>query len=168
MFLDYKADQREYPWLIDQFSNMWETPFDPLDRTFPCDVQRPPDLSADDAKKRLYLMNHNLNAKFTLFDTEILVPAVALLNETNAAEGEGSLGNAASGCEARYGRAPNFLNVDYYNFGRPEGSVFEVAARVNNVTWNRECCGKMPSAAPAVRPALVAVGLGLIVAVLLG
>jgi len=167
MFLDYEADQKEYPWLVDQFSNMWETPFDPLDRAFPCDVQRPPDLGVEDAKDRLYLMNHNLNAKFVLFGAEILVPAVALLNETNAAEGEGSLGNATQGCAERYGRAPNFLNVDYYNFGKPEGSVFEVAARFNNVTWNGRCCGTMPGAASGVRPRLLMLGLGFVVTVLL-
>lgn len=37
---------------------------------------------------------------------------------------------------------PNFLLVDYYNYGDPgPGSVFEVAARWNNVTYNRPCCG---------------------------
>lgn len=38
-----------------------------------------------------------------------------------------------------WGRPPNFLLVDYYNFGN--GSVFEVAAQMNNVTYNRKCCG---------------------------
>lgn len=40
-------------------------------------------------------------------------------------------------------RAPNFLLVDYYNVG--SGSVFEVAARYNNVTYDRTCCGKASS-----------------------
>ena len=40
---------------------------------------------------------------------------------------------------ADWGRAPNFLLVDYYNNG--SGSVFEVAARYNKVTYNRPCCG---------------------------
>lgn len=34
--------------------------------------------------------------------------------------------------------------VDFYNYGEyggRNGSVFEVAARINNVTYNRECCG---------------------------
>ena len=43
-------------------------------------------------------------------------------------------------------RPPNFLLVDYYNHGSPmNGSVFEVAARANNVTYNRGCCGKAAS-----------------------
>lgn len=167
MFLDYKADQKAYPWLLDQFPQMWETPFDPVDPTFPCDVQRPPDLSEAKAKDRLYLLNHNLNAEFILFDTQILVPAVTLLNRTNAADGPGSLGNSTAGCADRWGRAPNILNVDYYNFGNPPGSVFEVAARFNNVTYDGDCCGEPPdSAGPQLGPAALPLAFALFVSVL--
>lgn len=38
-------------------------------------------------------------------------------------------------------RPPNFLLVDYYNDGNFAGSVFEVAAEMNNVTYNGHCCG---------------------------
>jgi hypothetical protein len=48
---------------------------------------------------------------------------------------------------ADWGRPPNFLLVDYYNFGSPmNGSVFQVAATANNVTYNRECCGNVEGA----------------------
>ncbi|KAL2017624.1 hypothetical protein VTK56DRAFT_1892 [Thermocarpiscus australiensis] len=150
MFLDYMANQTAYPWLLDEFSQMWETPFNPTDRSFPCTVERPPGLSADDAKKRLYLMNHNLNVQVSLLGQNILVPAVSQLNETNAADGPGSLGLAANNCRSDWGRPPNVLNVDYYNYGSFPGSVFEVAARMNNVTYNRRsCCG--PDSSIAVR-----------------
>lgn len=150
MFLDYKANQTAYPWLMDEFSQMWETPFDPVDRTFPCTVQRPPDLSTEAAEDRLYLMNHNLNAEFNVFNLELLVPAVSLLNQTNAAEGYGSVGLAANNCRTDWGRAPNVLNVDYYNYGSPMGSVFEAAARLNNVTYNGTCCGKVQASDASV------------------
>jgi hypothetical protein len=42
---------------------------------------------------------------------------------------------------ANWDRPPNFLLVDFYNQGPINGSVFEVAARANNVTYDRECCG---------------------------
>lgn len=147
MFMDYEARQEEYPWLLDEFSQMWETPFDPLDRDFPCDIQRPPGLSEEDARNRLYLMNHNLNVEFNVFDISLLVPAVSLLNETNNATGYGSLGDAAKGCRKKFDRAPNILNVDYYNFGDPPGSVFEVAAQMNNVTYDWDCCGRVKGGA---------------------
>lgn len=151
MFLDYEADQEEYPWLLDEFSQMWETPFDPVDRAFPCTPQRPPNLSAESAKDRLYYLNHNLNAEFNVFGTELLVPAVSLLNETNNVTGYGSLGLSANNCRTDWGRAPNFLNVDYYNYGGYPGSVFEVAAQLNNVTYNRSSCCGIASAAPQLQ-----------------
>lgn len=148
MFLDYMANQTAYPWLMDQFSQMWETPFDPVDTAFPCTVQRPPNLPPDQARDRLYLMNHNLNVEVSVLGQSLLVPAVSQLNVTNAVEGPGSLGAAAGGCTADWGRPPNILNVDYYNFGSYPGSVFEVAAKMNNVTFEkRPCCGPGSNAA---------------------
>lgn len=163
MFMDYNADQEKYPWLLDEFSQMWETPFDPLDRDFPCTVQRPPDLSDKDARNRLYLMNHNLNAEFNIFSIQLLVPAVSLLNDTNAVDGYGSLGLAANNCRSDWGRPPKVLNVDYYNYGNFPGSVFQVAAHVNNVSYDRDqCCGTV-SGGEVVRAmswtSLVAAGL---------
>ncbi|CRK46923.1 hypothetical protein BN1723_001198 [Verticillium longisporum] len=150
MFMDYEADPENFPWLLDEFSQMWETPFNPVDREFPCTVQRPPDMEDDKARDRLYLLNHNLNLNYPLFGSDILVPAVVLLNETNAVEGYGSLGVSTQGCVEDWGRAPNILNVDFYDVGN--GSVFEVAAQFNNVTYNRECCGRAPngSARPTI------------------
>ncbi|TDZ39788.1 putative secreted protein [Colletotrichum spinosum] len=168
MFLDYVADQQKYPWLLDEFSQMWESPFDPMDRSFPCTVQRPPDLSEQDARNRLYLLNHNLNAEYNIFGASILVPAVSLLNETNNATGYGSLGVGAQQCIQDWGRPPKILNVDYYNYGDPPGSVFEVQAKMNNVTYNRECCGKVTGASPG-RPtaSVMVVAMALACALLL-
>ncbi|KAH8881576.1 phosphoric diester hydrolase-like protein [Thozetella sp. PMI_491] len=149
MFLDYVANQTAYPWLLDEFSQMWETPFDPVDSAFPCTVQRPPNLSDEDAKNRLYLMNHNLNVEVQLLGSSILVPATSLLNTTNNVSGVGSLGLAANNCRSDWGIPPTVLNVDYYNFGSPPGSVFQVAAAMNNVTYDRSCCGA--AANPAAR-----------------
>ncbi|KAK3956545.1 PLC-like phosphodiesterase [Pseudoneurospora amorphoporcata] len=162
MFMDYMANQTAYPWLLDQFSQMWETPFDPVDQNFPCVVQRPPDLPADQAKNRLYLMNHNLNGEANLLGNALSVPDLSRINVTNAAEGFGSLGLAANNCRSDWGRAPNVLNVDYYNMGEYPGSVFEAAAKVNNVTYNRKCCGEEASSADRIEAVLkVPLTLGL-------
>lgn len=153
MFMDYNANPEEYPWLLDEFSQMWETPFDPQSREFPCTIQRPPDLSNESARNdMLYLMNHNLNAEFNVFNVELLVPAVSLINETNADAGFGSLGLSTNSCRSDWGRPPNFINVDYYNYGNYPGSVFVAAARVNNVTYpNGTCCNAEAFAAPTLR-----------------
>lgn len=151
IFMDYEADQNTVPYVLDQFSQMFETPFDPTDRNFPCTADRPPGLSDPDAENRLYLFNHNLNYDINLLGNSLLVPQIPLLNVTNGVEGLGALGNSTQGCVARWNHPPKFLNVDYYNVGTFDGgrngSVFEVAARINNVTYTRECCGFPVSAA---------------------
>lgn len=146
IFMDYDANQTAVPWILDEFSQMWETPFDPTNRTFPCTAQRPPDLKEADAKNRLYLMNHNLNYDISLLGISLLVPNFPLLNVTNndSTTEFGSLGLAAASCNSTWDYPPKFLNVDYYNYGN--GSVFEVQARMNNVTYNRQCCGLVASA----------------------
>lgn len=139
LFMDYNANQASVPYILDEFSQLWESPFDPTDRNFPCPVDRPPGLSLADAQNRMYMTNHNLNTNITILDFSISVPTTTLLNVTNNVTGFGSLGEGAQICYQDYGRAPNFLNVDYYNVG--DGSVFEVAAKWNNVTYNTPCCG---------------------------
>ena len=138
-FMDYDADQTAVPWILDEFSQLWETPFDPTDRSFPCTVQRPPDLSTQDAKNRMYMTNHNLNYDIDILGNSLLVPNIPLLNITNNVSGFGSLGEGAAECDQMWDYPPKFLNVDYYNI--PNGTVFEVAAQYNNVTYNRTCCG---------------------------
>ncbi|KAJ8059698.1 hypothetical protein OCU04_011346 [Sclerotinia nivalis] len=139
IFMDYNANQTAYPWVLDEFTNMWETPFDPTNRSFPCVPQRPPNLQDADAKSHIYMTNHNLNYDINLLGISLLVPYQNLLNETNNATGYGSLGMNAEQCVQDWGFPPKFLNVDFYNVG--QGSVFEVAAKWNNVTYDRECCG---------------------------
>lgn len=46
-----------------------------------------------------------------------------------------------------WGAPPNFLLVDYYNFGSFHGSVLQVAATMNHVTYNGHCCGTSNSRA---------------------
>lgn len=138
-FMDYNANQTAVPWILDEFSQLWETPFDPTDRSFPCTVQRPPDISNQDAQNRMYLTNHNLNYDIDILGNSLLVPNIPLLNVTNNVSGYGSLGVGAAACDQMWNYPPKFLNVDYYNI--PNGTVFEVAAVYNNVTYNRTCCG---------------------------
>ena len=102
IFMDYNADQTSVPYVLDQFSQMWETPFSPTDRTFPCTQQRPPGLSKEDAEQRMYMANHNLNTELTLLGFTLLVPTVSLLNQTNNVTGFGSLGAMAQDCNGKY------------------------------------------------------------------
>jgi len=173
VFLDYEADQSRVPYILDEFQYMWETPFSPTDTAFPCTLQRPPNLPRDVALRRMYIANHNLNVAVSLAGQDLLIPNTALINQTNNVSGDGSLGQMTHDCEGKSplsiyiyipslttgllltrpdrwnGRPPNFLLVDYYNLGYTPGTVFQVAAEANNVTYNRPCCGlNNRSAAP--------------------
>lgn len=143
IFMDYDADQQAVPWILDEFSQLWETPFDQTNRSFPCTVQRPSGLSTQDAENRMYMTNHNLNFEINLLGIDILIPYFTLLDETNGVAGFGSLGQGVSDCVDLWNYPPKYLDVDFYNAGG--GSVFEVAATWNGVTYNRSCCGKTSS-----------------------
>lgn len=95
------------PNALAEFSNIWETPFDTVDKTvFQCQKDR----GTGDVSTSMFLINHFL-------DTEVLgspVPDVANANLTNAASGSGSLGEEVAVCTGLYNRYPNFLLVDVW------------------------------------------------------
>ncbi|KAF9245916.1 PLC-like phosphodiesterase [Melanogaster broomeanus] len=119
-FMDSSADFNSVPYIIDEFTNIWETPYD-VTTTFDCSVNR----TKGDSSTQMYLINHFL-------DTLLLgqpVPDPSQANQTNAVSGTNSLGEQFDLCASQYGRNPNFMLVDFYEYGG--GSVFEVAAMAN-------------------------------------
>ncbi|PWW79160.1 PLC-like phosphodiesterase [Tuber magnatum] len=145
VFMDYKADEGTIPYILDEFKYMWETPFSQTDENFPCTIDRPSDQPKNDTQGKLYMANHNLNTEFSIAGKRILIPNTVDLEETNGVSGFGSLGLMANTCRADWDRYPNFLLVDFYDV--PDGAVFEVAARANNVSQGGGCCGKKKSIA---------------------
>lgn len=124
-FLDNGADITVVPYLLDEFTNIWESPFD-VTTTFDCSINR----TKGDTSTQMYLINHFL-------DTLVLNepnPDTALLNQTNALSGTNSLGAQVGTCLTTQGRPPNFMLVDFYEYGG--GSVFQEAAGLNGVTYN--------------------------------
>jgi len=124
-FLDANADFTSVPYLIDEFTNIWETSFDVTDTTFDCNVNR----TKGDTSTQMYLINHFLD-KLVLGQP---APDPSNANTTNSASGVGSLGLQVQQCAATNGKNPSFFLVDFYEFGG--GSVFEVAATANGVTY---------------------------------
>ena len=170
MMLDYDTNMTAMPWLLDEFSFMWETPFSPTNVSFPCTQQRPPGLSPEQQNQIPYMANHNLNLELSFAGAEVLIPAYTNLTQVNAVSGDASAGQMMDDCVAMWNRPPAWLLVDYYNEGTWEGhnennsgSVFEVAAKMNGVTYNRPCCGPSDGAAAGLRPSL-AIGLAAVVA----
>ncbi|KAI5359780.1 putative PLC-like phosphodiesterase, TIM beta/alpha-barrel domain superfamily [Septoria linicola] len=176
IFMDYEANQDSVPYVLDEFTHIFETPFSPVDQAFPCTAQRPPDLNETVAKEQyMYLANHNLNVAVDLSslgistDKAILIPNTAELNLTNGQQNIfGALGAMNVNCTQTWDRPPNFMLVDYYNRGSPEaGSVFHVAAAANGVEYTRECCGLPQSPATVARASFAALAGALLFTVLL-
>jgi hypothetical protein len=69
-----------------------------------------------------------------------------------------------------WNRPPTWLLVDFYDVG--DGSVFEVAAKANGVTYTRKCCGATSTSAAASNmkrsAAVAALLVSLVVALALG
>lgn len=111
IFMDYNANQTQVPYILDEFSQMWETPFSPTDPAFPCTQQRPPGLSEESAKTWLYMANHNLNVEVSFSGVDLLIPNTAVLNETNAVSGFRSLGLMADNCTGKSVFHPEHLII---------------------------------------------------------
>jgi hypothetical protein len=126
-FLDNGADLTQVPYLIDEFTNIWETAFNVIDPNFDCNINR---TKASDTSTQMFLINHFLDKILV----GVPVPATDKLNVTNAVSGFGSLGAQVDTCVASQGRPPNFMLVDFYEYGG--GSVFQVAAQINGVPYN--------------------------------
>lgn len=121
-FLDAGADP-SVPYILDEFTYFFETPFDTLDPKFPeCTIDRPAGAKADG---RMYIVNHFLDVEWLGID----IPDRMALDTTNAATGVGSIGAQADVCIGLYGRAPFGVLVDYLN----HGDVFTAQNRLNGL-----------------------------------
>lgn len=126
-FMDSNANFTSVPYIIDEFTNIWETAYD-VTTSFDCNVNR--SNANTPTATSMYLINHFL-------DVLILgqpAPDPSQANETNAVTGTNSLGAQFDLCVGQQGRNPNFMLVDFYEYGG--GSVFEVAATANGVTYS--------------------------------
>ncbi len=121
-FLDAGANA-SVPYILDEFTYFFETPYDTTDPTFPeCTIDRPPGATADG---RMYIVNHFLDLDLDGID----IPDNAADNTTNAATGVGSIGAQVDLCIGLYGRAPVGILVDYFD----QGNVFEAQDTLNGV-----------------------------------
>jgi hypothetical protein len=111
VFMDYNANQTAVPYILDEFTHMWETPFSPQDPAFPCTIQRPPGLDPKDARENyMYLANHNLNLAVDVSailgnndGQTVLIPNTADINRTNGEyDTFGQLEEMTSNCSGMY------------------------------------------------------------------
>ncbi|KAF1354943.1 PLC-like phosphodiesterase [Delphinella strobiligena] len=107
-------------YLMDEFTFIFENNYDntsPSD--FSCTANRPSSVDGDTSAalndNLMPLMNHFLY-EVQLLDIE--TPNITYINTTNSPSNEeGSLSAAAKECTSEYGRAPQYLLVDFFNVG---------------------------------------------------
>ncbi|KAF1813392.1 PLC-like phosphodiesterase [Eremomyces bilateralis CBS 781.70] len=115
VFLDTGADQSKVPYLIDEFSHYFETPFGVTDPSFPdCSLDRPKsDRPSETASSRMYIVNHFLNVELL---PGLKVPDRMKAPQTNAAEGNGGVLKQVGICQTNWERRPNVVLLDYVEF----------------------------------------------------
>ncbi|KAG2230666.1 hypothetical protein INT48_008007 [Thamnidium elegans] len=125
-FIDAEADSDQVPWLMDQFSRVFETPYDNTDiDAFNCNVDRiGDDLNPDDL---MYVMNHFMYANIDLGTIKVQIPLRSKALITNSRE---SLTKHANNCTDIFQKKPSFIEVDFYTMG----DALDVVAEMNGVT----------------------------------
>jgi hypothetical protein len=136
VFVASLTTSSSYPYLMDEFTFVWENPYDVTSPSnFSCVPQRPSSVSGSAStalsSNRLPMMNHFLYSS-DLSSLGIEYPNASYVTTTNAASGGvGNLGSTATMCKSAWsGRQPTFILVDFFN----QGPAIETVDNLNNVT----------------------------------
>lgn len=127
------ASNNVAPYLLDEFTFVWENPYDVMSPVnFSCLPDRPPavrgNISAAVTSGRLTLMNHFL---YTPGPFGIELPDTTHIENTNALSGTfGNLGDQAANCTNQYGKAPTFILVDFSD----QGPAIATVNKLNGIT----------------------------------
>lgn len=167
-----KEPSTEYPYLMDEFTFIFENDFEnESPSNYSCTPNRPTGLSTSSTGGRMFLMNH------FLYSTQIFgiqQPNDTYVNVTNAGTGLGSLGSRLENCTGVYGKAPQFVLVDFFNVGPAMESV-DRANGVSGAVGRKSVSAAQPnedvegsSGAMGTRGSLMAVVVAVAVAVVMG
>ncbi|KAL1406565.1 hypothetical protein Q8F55_008271 [Vanrija albida] len=129
-FLNYNADFTAVPYLIDEFTNMWEDAYNVVDQEWGCAVNRSSN-TGPSPNQKMYMINHFLDTTMSILGNVAFIPDKDKLNETNAASGPGSIGFHVGNCVMLYARNPNIILLDYYDSNG--NAPFLAAAQLNGV-----------------------------------
>lgn len=109
--IDYNANMTQTPYILDEFTYFFETPFDVTDASFSnCSIDRPPGAKPDN---RMSIVNHFLDVDLL----GVKVPDRAHADKTNAINGESGIITQAKRCVGLYDRVPNVILLDFVDRG---------------------------------------------------
>ncbi|KAL7274731.1 hypothetical protein RUND412_002356 [Rhizina undulata] len=134
-FISTTADEKAVPFLLDEFSYIFETPFEVFDaKKFVCTGDRPSSVSGQDKLKeavdtRLGFMNRFLG-DLLIEGTEVYMPKVDYVATLNSDNGDGNLKTGIETCEGEWGRKGGFAMVDFFD----QGPAIKVVDAANGVT----------------------------------
>jgi len=127
VFIDKGAEGGTVPYMLQQFTMMWEDEYDPTDPTFPCKVDRT--AGPLSPSQQLNLANHNLNVDLFPIGRGLRIPDRLASPRTNSIY---SIMAHANHCAPLAGeRFPNFVLLDYVNVGLATAAV----ARLNGFEY---------------------------------
>jgi hypothetical protein len=130
-FITSKADTANFPYLLNEWDNIWETPYQNDDYTkFTCELDRGSSASP------LYMANHFAYKERNILGLTIDSPDTANLASTNSLD---SVNSHAELCASKWGRYPNFFLVDYYESA--SGGALRAAALLNNIQYQNIALG---------------------------
>ncbi|CAD6890101.1 unnamed protein product [Tilletia controversa] len=132
-FLASGADLQSVPYLIDEFSSMFENAYDQTRLPFNCSVDRIASGSKPD--NLMYIANHFKDSRF--FGSPILIPDKFALRKTNARE---QVLADANHCASIYGRWPTAILVDFFDWPKKKGPLTAVA-QMNRTPWTSNSTG---------------------------
>ncbi|KAI8993454.1 PLC-like phosphodiesterase [Pilobolus umbonatus] len=125
-FIDSQANENEIPWLMEQFSYVFETPYENVDiNAFNCNIDRiNPDKNSDEL---MYVMNHFVYGMIEIGTFKVEIPLKGKAKQTNTYE---SLSSHIIQCTNTLKKKPSFIEVDFYHMG----DVLAMIADLNAVT----------------------------------
>lgn len=122
-FMTPDADFNSVPYIIDEFSNIWENPFNQVSTPFNCSIDRIGQ-GVTDSSSLMYISNQFLD--ISLLGGSVVTPDIANLGTTNSVEGTLSTSNL---CASQHGSYPNFILTDYSTV--PDYELMQAVAQVS-------------------------------------
>lgn len=129
-FLTSQTDYSTVPYLLGEWDNIWETPYDNTNNAFTCELDR------GTRPNQLYLANHFVYKTQSILGSTIDSPDTANIGTTNSIA---NMNTHAQLCASQNSRYPNFFLVDYYD--RAAGGTLEAVAGLNNVQYTQKTLG---------------------------
>ncbi|RCH99607.1 hypothetical protein CU097_008476 [Rhizopus azygosporus] len=127
-FIDSSAREDDIPWLMDQFSRVFETPFENTElQGFNCDVDRI--ASNKSSTDLMYVMNHFMYGVIEIAGFAIKTPVKSNALLVNSE----SLVSHVDNCTAVLHKKPNFIEVDFYQLGE----ALSIVAKLNGVNQTK-------------------------------